>query len=324
MDQLSITRDKARAYLKKVQRPDGFFPYKASGDPSTEATAWAAIALCKNAEPALPALTDALRALANSQGTKGGWATRQDTGRPDWTSGPATLALRVAMPRLKPALASEQRLEMSSRRGLDYLLESRTDFYGPTARLLLFLTKGRAGLDYSRGWPWDPECFHWIEPTAYCLMAAKIPNQPKKGALGEMIELAERFILDHHCIDGGWNHGNNITLGAYLPSYRLTTAEALLALQNRRDDKKVDQAVHYLSKQSQSDSSAHALAMSILALAAYQKSHATNFDRELKQLMARQKDDGSFGHDSSVLVTALALLALETALDTDDQLLVMK
>ena len=122
-----------------------------------------------------------------------------------------------------------------------------------------------------------------------------------------MIKLAEKFITNHACQGGGWNHGNDLTLGSYLPPYRWTTAEALLALQDIPRDTKIEQALTYLKGQCKNDSSSLSLALSILALTAYDQ----DCHHELSFLLNRQAEDGSFG--PTTLSTAISALALEAA-----------
>jgi len=190
---------------------------------------------------------------------------------------------------------------------MSYLLDSRVEFFKPTARLLILISQGAQGLAYARGWPWDPNCFHWLEPTSYCLLALKLPQTPEKELHQKVIKFADKFITEHACKDGGWNHGNDQSLGAFLPPYRLTTAEALLALQDNGRDKSIAPALAYLKGLAGQDSSSLSLAASILALSAY----GEPFTSELDFLLNRQAPDGSFG--PTTMSTALAALALEAA-----------
>ena len=102
---------------------------------------------------------------------------------------------------------------------------------------------------------------------------------------------------------------------SFLPAYRLTTAEALLALQGasysdaKKDlidrQEKIKSGLQFLQANSQEDSSSLSLATSILALSAYGQSFAA----EQNYLLGRQAADGSFG--LTVMSTALAAIALE-------------
>ena len=287
--------------LRSRDEGEPWFPYSPKGDCSLEATSWSLIAL-RHDDKVGPAGLDY---LASSQNKDGGWSTKPKAGKSDWTTGPVLLAMRL----LDSIYSSSQKTggKEALTRGMEHLLDSRVEFFGPTGRLLLLLSKGPEGLAYGRGWPWDPKCFHWLEPTAYCLLALKLPQAPEKDLHKQVVHFADKFITEHACQGGGWNHGNNTSLGAFLPPYRLTTAEALLALQNLPADEKVQQALSYLKSQADQDSSSLSLAFSILALNSYDQSS----DKELAFLLGRQAQDGSFG--PTTMSTALSALALEAA-----------
>jgi hypothetical protein len=293
----------AKFLLSARNDHEGWFPYVPGGDCSLEATAWALLALASSNRHISDSGLDYL--AANQNKSDGGWSTRPGAGRSDWTSGPVLLCLR-----LLSASSGEQTpatISAAINRGMSYLLDSRVEFFGPTARLLLLISRGAEGLAYARGWPWDPKCFHWIEPTSYCLMALKLPQAPAKEIHRTVIKFADKFITEHACQGGGWNHGNDLTLGSYLPPYRMTTAEALLALQDDRANKVIEPALTYLKGQAKEDCSSLTLALSILALGVYDQP----FEQELSFLLKRQAEDGSFG--PSLMSTALACLALQTA-----------
>ena len=297
------SRNRAEQFLLQAKANQGaWFPYKAGGESSLEATAWSLIALRKNEALSL-AVADYLAQSQNA--ADGGWSTAPGAGRSDWNSGPVLLSLRI-IAGLYPQKISN-RTKLAINKGLSYLLDSRIDFYGPTARLLLLLSKGPEGLAYGRGWPWDPKCFHWIEPTSYCLMALKLPQRPQKELDQQSIKLADKFITEHACRGGGWNHGNELSLGAYLPPFRLTTAEALLAIQDNKRSVSIEEALKFLQSQAKEDSSSLSLALSILALDAYN----LTFSEELQNLLKRQANDGSYG--PNLMTTAMAILALEAA-----------
>jgi len=307
-DAIKDSRAKALKFLlsARAQADQQWFPYTRNGDCSLEATAWSLIALRQDAQVG-PA---GLAYLASCQNLPdGGWSTKQGAGKSDWTTGPVLLAMRLLQSIYGNGGKSD--IQNSLKLGLSHLLDSRVEFYGPTARLLLLIAKGPDGLAYGRGWPWDAKCFHWLEPTAYCLLALKLPQGPDKDAHKEVLKFADKFITDHACRGGGWNHGNDTSLGFFLPPYRLTTAEALLALQNMPGEEKVEQALVYLKSLGDQDSSSLSLAFSILALSSY----GQPFEKELAFLLKRQAEDGSFG--PTTMSTALSALALEAAQGTN-------
>ncbi len=270
-----------------------------------EATAWSALALRQD----LTVARAAAHFLANNQNKDGGWSTEPGAGRSDWNSGPTMLCLRLLAAEHQE-IAQSKDVKKAIKLGFARLLDSRVEFYQPIARLLLLMSQGPKSLAYGRGWPWDPDCFHWVEPTAYNLLALKFPSLPKDELYSRIATFANQFLLEHSCQNGGWNHGNNITLGQYLPPYRLTTAEALLALQDRPDHASVQSSLKYLKSLSEQNTSSLSLAVSALALIAYQQPAK----QEIKYLIGRQGANGSF--TPSVTTTALAALALQADEDS--------
>lgn len=297
---------KALDFLRRHQEPAGWFPYKEAGQPSMEATAWSALALRQDVSVAKAAALF----LAKNQNQDGGWSTEPGAGRSDWNSGPTMLCLRLLSAEHEE-IAKDSSVKKAIKLGLARLLDSRVEFYQPIARLLLLMSQGPKSLAYGRGWPWDPDCFHWVEPTAYNLLALKFPNLPQDELYRRIVSFANQFLLEHSCQEGGWNHGNNITLEQYLPPYRLTTAEALLALQDQQEHTAVKNSLKYLKSLSQQDTSSVSLAVSALALVAYKQSA----QQEIKFLLSRQRGDGSF--TTAITTTALAALALQADEDSN-------
>ncbi len=295
--------EKARDYLAQVGAT-GWWPYKKDHDPSMEATAWAALALYTTDTKLMSGV---LAFLAKSQNPDGGFPTTPGIALPsNWATGPALLAMRLILQK-HPELASEE-LRSSLRKALEFLSDSRVEFFKPVARLLILVSKGEQALQYARGWPWDKTCFHWVEPTSYNLLALKVPGIPPGGYFDKVIGIANKFLLEHPCQNGGWNHGNNETLGSYLPPYRVTTAEALLALQDLPKSTAVKRGLDYLESLASQNSSSMSIAWSILALNA----HGRESKQELAFLLERQKPNGSFG--DNVMVDGLSTMALVATL----------
>ncbi|MBZ0189110.1 MAG: hypothetical protein K8F91_22890 [Candidatus Obscuribacterales bacterium] len=294
-------KSKARIvqYIKNVQDDNGFWPYKRNQGPSAEATSWCAMALAADRE----AIRKATTFLIKSQEKNGGWSTAPDTGFSDWASGPTLLCLRY-LNKISPEARQVKGIVGTLEKGLLHLIDSRVEFFPVVARLLMLMGGGEKNLYYARGWPWDPDCYHWVEPTSYYLMALKIPGMPRPDLYIKIVEFANQFLLENACVGGGWNHGNHISLGAKLPPYRMTTAEALLALQDIPKSKQVKAGLDILASYSNQDSSALSLSLSILALRAYEKKN----DSELAFLLSRQRSDGSFSDNN--MVNGLACLAL--------------
>ncbi|HEY9777961.1 MAG TPA: hypothetical protein V6C81_29635 [Planktothrix sp.] len=289
---------RAHTYIKDTV-VEGGWPYKpGQKEMSTEATAWCGIAL----RDEQPFARKTWSRLMETRNNDGGWSTAPNMGLSDWTSGPALLCVRI----LNASGAGDKNSEKQIRHSLEFLFDSRTDFYPTVARLLLFAWKGREGLSYARGWPWTRNCFHWIEPTSYALYALKIPQRPKAEVYNGIITRAQDFILGTECKGGGWNHGSSFCLNTYLPPFIVTTAEALIAMQGFGDDI-VTAGLDFLAGKERTERSAMEYAWSILALNAYDRP-CTEL---LESLAAGQNKDGSFGLDN-MMVTALCTLALDT------------
>lgn len=118
-----------------------------------------------------------------------------------------------------------------------------------------------------QAWPWIPDTYSWVEPTAWCLLALKRarPQLQSDGAASRIAE-AEKLLMNRLCANGGWNYGSATALGQDLRPYVPTTAAALIALQDRRNDPAVDRAVKYLDGARLKEPSAMALALAAVSL----------------------------------------------------------
>jgi len=296
--------EKARSFLKSEQMESGAWSYKSGqNDPSLEATSWVSLAL--QGETNL--IEKVFAFFVAAQNEDGGFATAPHAGKSGWITGPVVLAMRNLRQDIKNPLLSKE-VDKAIQNALTFMCDTRVEFYPAVARLLLLISKGTEGVRYARGWPWDKHCYHWVEPTSYNLLALKTAGIPDshKGYFEEIVDIAEKFLLEHPCKTGGWNHGNDRTLGCDLPPYRVTTAEALLAVQEFKDLKPVESGLKYLSSLSDQDNSSMSLAWSSLALNAYGRDNS----KETEFLLNRQLDNGSFGDNR--MVDGLACLALQS------------
>lgn len=256
-----------------------------------------------------PILPKALKFLIDSQNEDGGWSTGPSEGKSDWCTGPAMFALRTVAQKL-----SDKKGDASFERGANYLSESTFEVYNLPARIVLGAIQGVQKTEETpRGWPWSRGCYHWVEPTSYNLYAFKLPQQTKyKNGFDQMVTRAEKFLLENTCSTGGWNHGSHFSLGVNLPPYIVTTAEALLALQNYPDHKEIGRAFDFLNANTEASEAGQknsAMALAWMTLA----SHAFGRDssKTLDHLISIQKKDGSFG--PNMMVTALCSMALNTS-----------
>lgn len=291
---------KVDSYIQSAFK-DGAWGYKPGESACIEPTAYCAIARRKDEKTR----RQVIEFLSANQNQDGGWCTSPGIGKSDWTSGLALLALRVL---LKEDGGDDPKHAAAIDKAVSYLFEARTEFYGALAKFLLLISKGDKGLNYPRGWPWSPGCFHWVEPTAYTLLALKLPSHVEKQDSKRVIERADNFLLEHACKDGGWNHGNDLCLNVFLPPYVVTTAEALIAL---ADQKSADAVQHALKNLPNTIGYAGS-AMSLAWVSIAQKSHDLDASESIKMLIARQNEDGSFG--PNLMVTALSMLALQAYL----------
>ena len=210
-----------RAYLRKVQNPDGgwgYFPGKSSW---LEPTAYAMIAL-NGDEQSAEAVEQAWKLVCSWQLTDGSWRAGAQVEDATWAT---ALALTVS------CIRDEYGPELWA--GVGYLLSVSGAETRPAVRLLHLLGLADVEVDPAHsGWPWRKGNSSWIEPTAHTLVALKkISRKSRHRLVAERIAEAEQMILSRRCRDGGWNYGNRTALHMDLPSYPETTALGLLALE---------------------------------------------------------------------------------------------
>jgi hypothetical protein len=191
-------------------------------------------------------------------------------------------------------------------------LKAPADLTGPLRQALLASKGEKIGAssinrqdNALQGWAWTNGTFSWVEPTAWGLLALKRAQQLgiAPGNADARIEEAERVLLDRICRDGGWNFGNATVLYQDLRPYVGTTALALLALQNRRDEPAVAQSLALLEARWPEEISAAALGLAAISLAA--------FDRPTRALDARLGEHApqavEFGNLHGIAVALAAL-----------------
>ena len=164
-----------------------------------------------------------------------------------------------------------------------------------------------------QGWSWNPETFSWVEPTAWGTLALK--KALRTGILSDSvarprIEEAERLLFDRCCHDGGWNFGNANVMGRDLFPHVPTTAIALLALQDRRDNAAVLRSLGFLEAHWAEESSLFALGLTLISLAVHGRPTAA-VEQRLRAHIAQQSDaDRATLPSGSIHGCAVALCAL--------------
>lgn len=283
---------------------NGSWAYKPGDAACVEPTAYCGIARRKDRDTR----KQVIEFFLANQNQDGGWSTSPGLGKSDWTSGLALLALRI--------LVNEEGAIDPARKSLldkavKFLFDERFERFGPylwLAKPMVKFNEGEEGLNWERGWPWSQGAFHWVEPTVYALLALKIPQPVEAKDSQNVLMRGDKFLLDHACKDGGWNHGNDLCLNVHLPPFAVTTAEALIALQNASKSNAVKKAFLNLSKTIGYNQSAMSLAWVSIA----QQSHGKDSSEAIAALIERQNDDGSFG--PNLMVTAISMLALQAYL----------
>ncbi len=241
-----------RAVLSRTADPGGGWPYYAGKASRVEATAWALLALADSDDAPDPASTVPHLSWLASRQRADGLLVDGNGMLPNFTAnGTAACALE----RLAPA---------GNGKTLSGLLAGIVSVKGVSVNVR------DAHQDSTlQGWPWIPDTFSWVVPTAWCSLALKKAGpQPGRGTDARVAE-ADKLLLNRACDGGGWNYGNASILGQDLRPYVPTSAIALLALQDRPGDPMVRRSVAYLSGAAASERSAMALAMASLCLRAY-------------------------------------------------------
>lgn len=270
---LRAAHDVLVAALGRLRNADGGWPYFQGRKSRLEATCWAMLGT------GVPAASTPLPQWS----TKNGLLADVAGAEPNFSFN--ALAMMTAAAGGAPALAERILAALVAVRG-EVVPAS------PSIRVDTSLT----------GWSWSSGTFSWVEPTSWCMLALKrsAAHAPDKDV---RIRDAEKLMRDRACRGGGWNYGNSEVLGQSLAAYVPTTALGVLALQDRRDQPFVFEAIGFLERNALTEPSTTALALSVLALAAVERPAHEVVDA----LMAHAEAAVAFGNAAAIGMGAHAL-----------------
>jgi hypothetical protein len=252
--------------LKSFHR-NGAWPYFPGNKPATEPTVVCAIA-CRDDDAIC---TGAINFLLSIRNPDGGWSSGEGLGESDWNTGLALFGISRLSTELKSRNKFSPELEEKSSRlykeSMAKLAALRADTLSDLSRTVLTALSG-PDFDYPRGWPWEQNTFHWVEPTAYSLMAIKFGQYANEKRFATAIEQAHKYLYEKTCKNGGWNWGQTSTLGFDFPAVPRDTALALLAMQDQKENPQVKTALQIL-RDATGGGAAYPEPLAILALEAF-------------------------------------------------------
>jgi hypothetical protein len=292
--------------LLSLQNEDGGWSASAGLASNTEATSLGCLAAHTAGSAGSAARERAAEWLVRQQRADGSWAFIEGLPAPSWSTSLAVLALGRTR-------ADEQAV----RRALRWLVGQEGT--GPPFLIWLsyklFPERQLVELNPSfRGWPWAPGTFGFVEPTSYAVVAFKAlsPLAPRRRAR-ERIRDAERMLLDRVCAGGGWNYGNTRVLDVDLEPFPDTTALALIALQGRPLNERMQTSFARLEEMLRSNDSGLTLALSILCYRLYERDTAPLIARLEQRFKA-----ASFLGETRTLALATLALADQNVFQTVD------
>ncbi len=219
---MTTTCNIALGCLLDIQQNDGGWAYSTNSS-WTEPTCYSILALRSAGGPET-AVGRACEWLARRQRRDGGWSP-----------GPAVEKSTHVTSLAVLALSEMAGYEISTDRGVAWLLAQSGAESSFLARLARFASGTTTSVTDHAGWPWFPGAAAWIIPTSLGICALSRQARGKyAGQIPARINEARQFLLNRRCPDNGWNHGGLFRPGETPVSYPETTGIALLALAGTR------------------------------------------------------------------------------------------
>lgn len=253
-------------FLLKTQNEDGGWGFHANSTSRAEPAAWALIVLAESASDRAreEAAARATQFFVQSQLADGSWPCSPGLTEGSWVTSLACLAL------LRRNRASE-----NVKRGLDWLCKEMPGETGTLRRIVRSFsakkTDGTQNESYF-GWSWTAGTSSWVEPTSYAMILLQaVPPSMLPAAAKHRMEMGEAMLCNRMCPGGGWNCGNPMVYGVPGEPQITSTVWALLALKNHPGHSEVQQSLAWLQSKWNTIQSPTSLALSIIAMNAYEK-----------------------------------------------------
>ena len=277
---LSFSEEVCLPYLLAAQNADGGWGFRSGTQSRIEATAWVVIALKQvfSTSAAGDAIARGLGFLRDAQLSDGSWAAA-----PGQTQGSSVTSLGCWA-----FLAANENRE-GLRRGLSWLVAARPGDSGTWWRLMRRFNRDKKVSqqnDAYWGWSWTAGTASWVEPTAQALLVLReAPAELRPAGSEQRLKLGEAMLFDRMCPGGGWNCGNPMVYGVAGEPQVSTTVWPLLALRGSAERSEIQQSLAWIERNWGSVRSAASLALSQIALNAFDRGHAA-FDSTLRGLYA--------------------------------------
>ena len=300
----STLQESILRFLLETQNSDGSWGYTPGKLGALEPTAYACLSLF-GIPSARVNLQKGIESIRSAQSPEGGWTVSVSDNQPtSWATALAGFALLNLEGLISASgLAANFLLNAAQRTPRNWILK---------------MAEWMQSWDSSyvdqnlRGWNWNSGTATWIEPTAYGLIFLKKfrsmggwAHDDRAHKLNEINREADELIYARACKEGGWNYGNSLVLGEELRPYPLTTALALIALQDSPDRTENRKGREYLKRSIDDEKSALALSFAALSLQIYGV-ETSRIRQKICDLYAATQ------FFSNIRTTALALLAQQS------------
>jgi hypothetical protein len=227
--------------------------YHAGGEPTTEPTALAGLALIAHRRSDLARV--AADWLARQQAAVGSIGVSLYHPTPCWPTGLAILLWHAT-----DSAFGADNFDTAINRAVQWTLAER----GKTQKRGEMIQHDSTLV----GWSWAANTHSWIEPTAMFVLALKAAGHDDHPRTREAV----RLLSDRLLPAGGCNYGNTILLGQTLLPHVQPTGLAMMALAGElNQDRRVELSLQFLRRELRRDTTTASLCYGLLGLAAHNR-----------------------------------------------------